>query len=79
MKAIKTRIRTSTADIISDYVQNVIDDLYNKDNCKPTFIISQMDNDIVLTITHLGWSQSEKIWLGTDIKELVVTLYNRTM
>ena len=67
-------------DLLTKYVQKIIDINYNNDTCKPTFIVSQLDfKDIILTITHLGWSQSGIIGYETDIEELIQSLYSRTM
>lgn len=67
------------ADILFTEVQKIIDKRYDTDICKPSHIISQMDEDIILTITHNGISQSSKMGLQTDIESLIETLYNRTM
>ena len=60
-------------------VQTIIDKVYDSDPCKPTHIISSMEGDVILTITHLGTSQSSRIGFLTDISSLIEKLYNKTM
>lgn len=75
-------------DIVSDKIQEIIDELYKDDKCKPTFILSMMyrnnNSEFLLTIIHsdkptwIDYRQSEIINLHTDLENLIETLYNRT-
>lgn len=73
-------------DLVSKRVQEIIDEKYATDKCKPTFIISCMLNKgYILTLIHstnefaYGYRQSEFIDLNTDLEQTIEYLYNRTM
>lgn len=72
--------------LVSKKVQEILDDKYSDDKCKPTFMISQMYNKgYILTLIHstketsYDYRQSEFIDLDTDLENTIETLYNRTM
>lgn len=67
------------SDLLTFYFKDLIDTEYNQDKCKPTFSISLLDEKLLLTVTHLGWSHSGVIGFETNINDLFVTLYNKTM
>jgi len=72
-------------DLVSSKIQEILDDVYKDDLCKPTFMISTMyKKGYVLTLIHstkqsaYDYRQSEFINLDTDLKETIEYLYNRT-
>ena len=73
-----TKIIT-VSDLISEKINDIISNKFYNNDCKPVFIISKMDHNLILTLTHLGWSHSAVIGYETDIEFLVMDLYNRTM
>lgn len=82
-------------DLIKKEISDIIEQNYGlhttrvdmKQYHKPvTFILSnlyikdkQEKHELILTLSHCGYNESEIISLYTDLNEVIETLYNRTM
>jgi len=62
--------------IIEYYVEQIFKELYGLNDNKPKYIISNLQDKFVLTITYLGKSFSDFIDDKTDLKRLIEDLYN---
>lgn len=69
--------------VLNTTIQQIMDNNYNRDTCKPTFVISELlhgdKRDLILTLTHAGHSYSSYIDSDHDLEQKVTMLYNNTM
>lgn len=71
--------------IVYDECQKIVQKLYATDKCKPTVIISCMDDKYFITLIHtrdpsfISYAYSAIITLDTDIENTIIDLYNKTM
>ena len=65
-------------------IQELVKKEYEGDSCMPIYLLSEsIDKDdrkeMVLTVTHIGWSYSITIHSHTNLRNTIVRLYNNTM
>lgn len=69
-----------TIQLINKEVQRVINVNYGEDGKSPvTAVVSIFDESILLTLTHMGRSYSDKIHPEISLESIITKLYNQTM
>jgi len=69
--------------VLKRYISQIIDEHFPKDEhktCKVQFILSILGkSDIVVTISHMGYSYSAVLALEENIEDVIESLFNKTI
>ncbi len=76
----------SIDEVIQNEVDKIVKENWKEDTCKPVFIVSIFQDKLMITCKHMGSAFSEKLFPQKDmrwglptVKEIMESLYNRTM